>query len=61
VTLPLRTIYLVSECDRHDGDEEAKEQLQLPKAVLVDEQEGEGVEYRDDDPRPHWQAENNRR
>lgn len=34
---------LVAERDGHHGDEEAEEQLQLPEAVLVEEEEGEGV------------------
>ena len=36
---------LVAEGEGHGGDEQPEEQLQLPQAVLVQEQEGERVRH----------------
>ena len=47
VTFPVGYQYLVSEGNGHDGDEEAEEGFQLTQAVLVEQQEGEGVRYCD--------------
>lgn len=48
-----RLSYLVAERYRHDGDEEAEEQLQFPQTVLVQEQKGKRVDDGDKNSSPY--------
>ena len=43
---------LVAEAAHHDGDQQTEEGLQLPQPVLVQAQEGEGVDDCYEDPAP---------
>ena len=42
----------IAEGDCHDGYKKAKEGLQLPKAIFIKSQEGEGVGDRDENTAP---------
>ena len=43
---------LVAEAAHHHRDQEAEEGLQLPQAILVQAEEGEGVRHGDEDSAP---------
>ena len=47
---------LVTKAESHHSDQEGKEELELPQAVLVQAEEGERIGHRDEDASPEWKV-----
>lgn len=53
---PRQATHFVAERECHDGDQQTEEELELPQAVLVEEQERECVHDSDQRTDPQWNS-----